>query len=368
MDWQHANPVRIAAGVGTLARLPGLLDAGSRILLVTSAGFTQRGVTGRIRDMLAGIGCELDVLDRVLPNPELDALEAFAAEFQARPAHTLVALGGGSALDAGKILSVLLSAGGERALHRAFRLGEGQAWSARVPVIAIPTTAGTGAEVTPFATVWDSASQRKYSVAGDLLFPAHALLDAQLCLGLPADDTLYTALDAISHALESLWNRHRTPLSEGFALQALWLSSRALPRVLAQPGDLEQRAMLQHASLLAGLAIAQTRTALAHSISYPLTLRHGVPHGLACSFTLPALLAEYLPALEAQIGRGEVLRDILEVLRAVDFDAHLSRYATREQIFALREGMVTVGRADNFIFPADLDGLLARSLAADPAH
>lgn len=364
MDWSHAHPVRIVAGTGLLPRLVPLLAPARRVLLVTSAGTTRRGVTGRIVDDLQAHGIACLVHDAVEPNPRLDTLDALATQLQPFGPEAILAVGGGSALDAGKVLSVLLHAHRPGALHRAFRLGEGQAWQGRLPVVAVPTTSGTGAEVTPFATVWDPDAQRKHSVAGELLYPVHAVLDAELTLSLPGDETLYTALDALSHALESLWNRHRTPVSAAYSLQALSLSSRALPRVLSQPHDVEARAMLQQASLLAGLAISQTRTAIAHSVSYPLTLRYDVPHGLACSFTLPALLEAHMDALADAVGQREVLVATLALLRQVDFGSHLARHATPEQIVALRGGMVTPGRADNFLFAADLDVLLDRSLSA----
>jgi len=128
-----------------------------------------------------------------------------------------------------------------------------------------------------------------------MVYPVHALLDPELTLTLPQKETLYTGLDAISHALESLWNKNRTPVSEALALKALTLANEALPDVLNQPNSLYFREMMQQAAVLAGLAISRTRTAIAHAISYPLTMRFGVPHGLACSFTLPEIINHYAP-------------------------------------------------------------------------
>ena len=361
MPWHYSNPVRITAGEGALEGVGALVPASSRVLRVTSAGTTRRGTTARVTRLLEAAGCTAAVLDRVEPNPELETLDAFAAEFAPGSFDAIVALGGGSAIDAGKVLSVLLPRWEPFALRRALRDGGGQSWSARLPTVAIPTTAGTGAEITPFATVWDATRQRKHSVAGELLFPVHALLDPSLLRELPPDETLHTALDAISHALESLWNRHRTPVTEAFALQALSASVQALPRVLADPSDMAQRARLQQASLLSGLAIAHTRTALAHSVSYPLTLRHGVPHGLACSFTLPVLLEENLDALAAQLGHRELFSALLALLQSIDFRGRLLRYVTPAGVWALRSEMCTPGRTDNFIFAADIDRLLHRA-------
>src|SRR5690606_10586758 len=126
------------------------------------------------------------------------------------PLTGLIALGGGSVLDATKLLAVTIHSSVDRPLHLALREDIGGDWRRSIPLITIPTTSGTGSEVTPFATVWDTAAQKKHSVMGDALFPDHCILDPLLTLSLPYDETLYTGLDATSHALESLWNHHRT--------------------------------------------------------------------------------------------------------------------------------------------------------------
>ncbi len=159
-----------------------------------------------------------------------------------------------------------------------------------VPVIAIPTTSGTGSEVTPFATVWDAAAGKKYSLAGTWMFPLVALLVPRLTMELPWEVTLSTGLDALCQGLESLWNRNATPVSIGFAERAVAQAWAVLSQGRGVLASESLRAELMEASLLSGLAISQTRTALCHSISYPITARYGVPHGLACAFTMPAVL------------------------------------------------------------------------------
>lgn len=176
----------------------------------------------------------------------------------------------------------------------------------------------------PFATVWDHTANKKYSVTGDRTFPDYAILDPQLTLSLPEDETLYTALDTISHALESLWNKNRTVISETYALRALVLANEALPALLTAPEDLGQRERMQQASMLAGLAICTTRTAIAHAISYPMTLHYGVPHGLACSFTLPEILDSYLNSVT-----GEEERRVLEATRRVLGELNLRKGFSR---------------------------------------
>src|SRR5690606_27378339 len=206
--------------------------------------------------------------------------------------QALIALGGGSTIDSAKALARLLTRPAGTSLADLFVAeplpGRVQA---ALPLVAIPTTSGTGAEVTPFGTVWDYDAHQKRSVVGDDLYPRLALLDPALTLGLPKDVTISSGLDAISHALESTWNRNASPASLGLVTKSLQLSLPALPRAVEEPENLDARADMMQASALAGIAISQTRTALAHAISYPLTARFGLPHGIACSFTLPALLA-----------------------------------------------------------------------------
>lgn len=362
--WEHFNPVRVIAGAGALAELPRLLPPLGDILLVTTAGFTRRGTTTRIRTLLDRPEQELVVYDAVTPNPTLDGLDATAHQLRGKKPVAIVALGGGSALDAGKVLAAILDAQDPRPLHRAFRDGDAREWRACIPVVAVPTTAGTGAEITPFATVWDPTTGRKFSIDGDGVFPAACVLDPELTLSLGPDDTLYPGLDTISHALESLWNRRATPISRAFALHALRLAVRHLPVVLTDGHDLCARAGMQHASLLAAQAITRTRTALAHSISYPLTLECGVPHGLACSFTLPALLRQHGATLADDDAEAMLFRSAHALLAGLDLPMHIGRYATPEQVLALLPRMLTPGRADNFAFTVDVSGIVREALAS----
>ena len=356
-EWTYHNPVQIHAGPGSLSRLPAFVPGKGNILLVTTPGFVKRGLAGRVVEML---GAErVRVYSDVTPNPELEDLDNATERNVTESIATIVAMGGGSVLDAAKVLSVTLVCGMPRPLHNTLREGTSQNWQANLPVIAIPTTSGTGAEVTPFATVWDSRDHKKYSVTGPAVHPKIALLDPELTLTLPPKETLFTALDAISHALESLWNKNRTIVSEAYAARALSAAVWALPRILEHPDDLDARTTMQQSSLLAGLAISQTRTAIAHSISYPLTSRYNVPHGLACSFSLTNLISLYLeqnPENEFQ----DLMIAAHKLLAGLELFKMIDSYASQEQILSLQNEMFTPGRADNFDGEiTDLNGLIS---------
>lgn len=275
----------------------------------------------------------------------------------------IVALGGGSAIDTGKALSVTLpGVGSDFSLRRHVVDGLPLPASGPLPLTAIPTTAGTGSEVTPFATIWDREREKKLSLTSPAIFPRMAVLDPDLTLGLPEDETVASGLDALSQGLESIWNRNANAVSLAVATRAVYLALNTLPRLVREPGSIELRSRMMEASLLAGIAISSTRTALAHSMSYPLTAVYGLPHGIACSFTLPALLdynskvddGRFLQLIRA-LGLESVraLREVLlELLRDLRVGDRLRRYIPKlSDVVDLAPQMYTPGRADNNIRP-----------------
>lgn len=350
VPWLHHNPVRITCGAGVFDSLGSTLPPNGRLLLVTTAGFTRRGVTGRLLDQLGAD--RVTVLDSITPNPELDALDLATENLRSADISGILGVGGGSVLDAAKVLGVTLPSCLNRPLDHALRRGLSHSWDVRLPVTAVPTTSGTGAEVTPFATVWDHATQRKHSLSGDSIFPTQALLDPSLTTSLPEDETVYTALDTVSHALESLWNKNRTPVSALFAVQALKLSVYAIPKILHSPIDLEGRAAMQQASLLAGLAISQTRTAIAHALSYPLTLRWDVPHGLACSFTLERIIYHYLNG-QPDSPYKSIMLEARALIQGLGLRRRLGSYLTDEQLRLLFNDAPLAERAGNYELQID---------------
>ncbi|MFO7481959.1 phosphonoacetaldehyde reductase [Oceanibaculum nanhaiense] len=369
-DWQP--PGRVIAGPGCLARL-GELAPERDILLVTSAGWAKRGVVQRIAAALDG--ARIALYDRVTPNPDIDDLDAALPVLRQSPPALILALGGGSVIDTAKALALALPAAGWNfASH--FRAGVALPEAGALPILAVPTTAGTGAEVTPFATVWDKTHRKKHSLHSPALIPRGVLLDGELTLGLPHATTLHAGLDALSHALEAVWNRNANSLSDGFALQALRLIFAHLPAVLEKPDSLPDRAAMLEASLLAGCAITQTRTALVHSMSYPLTAHLGVPHGLACGAFLAGVLAYNRAADDGRIaaaakalghadaaGLAVALEDLLA---RIGLPQELAAHGvTRAAAESLAGEMITPARAGNNLRaagPADVLDILRGTL------
>jgi len=321
---------------------------GKNLLLLTIRTFIKNDIVSHI---LSDMNSECNWTVRTLgSNPDIDTLDALGTELKDLKISGILAVGGGSVIDSAKVMSVLLNSNSTRPLHNHFRVGLDFDFSRSLPTYCVPTTSGTGAEVTPFATVWDESLKRKFSLTHPALYPKIAVLDYSLTTGLPWRETLYSAMDAISHSLETLWNRDATPISISFALRSLDLVIENLNKVKRDPSDAFARLNLLEAANLAGLAISQNRTALAHSISYPLTARFGVPHGLACSFSLGAIISMVNRKNAWSIAPSfEVCDSILEIISDNNLSGRLLEYCKTEEIFGCLGEMFSPERVNNFV-------------------
>lgn len=289
MTARFHNPVDTRFGWGSLQQLAAITQQ-HKVALVTFPEARGLGLVTRIEALL---GERLVyVIEDVQPNPDVahlrDTYERFWAD--AGDCTMVIAVGGGSAIDTAKALIVGTESGHFDELLNLLATGKPFVPARSKQLIAAPTTAGTGSEVTPWATIWDSASLKKYSLHLDCTWPKVAIIDPQLMLTVPASVTVSTGLDALSHALEAIWNVNANPISDTFAVAAIEDILECLPRLLRDLSSQELRTRMALAALKAGMAFSNTKTALAHSISYEMTLRHGLPHGIACSFTLPLVL------------------------------------------------------------------------------
>lgn len=278
--WTEANPTRIAFGPGAVSELSAI--ASGSVLVVTTHGAVRRGM---VETVLGNLDGSAVVDDAVRSNPTIEEIQAALTRHGSTSFDWIIGLGGGSALDVAKVLSVGLPAGaGDQAVW--FPIQASWADVDPIPVISVPTTAGTGSEVTPFATVWDSATHLKHSVGTPRMYPKVALVDPDLTTSLPWDVTLSTGLDALSQCVEAILNRRRTAETSAIAERGMELVPDALRALRDDLGAASARASMSEAALRSGLAISVTRTGLAHSMSYPLTAHLGVPHGLACAVCL----------------------------------------------------------------------------------
>jgi hypothetical protein len=304
----YQNPVAIRYGAGSIEELPAML-AGRRAVLVTFPEAEGIGLVERIRGILGTALAGIE--DQVEPNPDVSYLATMYERFwrERGDCETVVAVGGGSAIDTAKALMVGTVSG--RFDELIALLSKSSAFTPhRVKsLIAVPTTSGTGSEVTPWATIWNRADGKKYSLHLPQTWPETAIVDPDLMLTLPDSVTVQSGLDALSHALESIWNVNANPISDTFAVAAAREVMATLPALLGKPKDEPLRAQMALAALKAGLAFSNTKTALAHSISYEMTLRFGLPHGIACSFTLPMVLER---AIGIDAGRDALLATVFD--------------------------------------------------------
>jgi alcohol dehydrogenase class IV len=209
----------------------------------------------------------------------------------------IIAIGGGSVLDSAKAAAVL--AGNEGNVLGHMR-GEQAIEAAGIPVVAIPTTAGSGSEVTPFASITDSANRQKISLSHEHIYPKFALLDPSVTLSLSGRQTAISGMDALSHAIEGYWSNRATAESDSFGIAAAAQALTALPDAYERGCDLDARRAMLEASLLAGLTISNARTTAVHAVSYPITVIYDVPHGMACGMLLPSFIRYNAGALEGK--------------------------------------------------------------------
>ncbi len=279
----------ILFGPGRLSQLGEIFKArvGTRVLLVTDPGMLATGIVDRGLEALKSAGVEVTLFSDVKADPpEAIVLEATRMAIDA-DADGIIGLGGGSSLDVAKLAALL--APGTEELKDAY--GVGNAKGPRLPLILVPTTAGTGSEVTPVSIVTTGASE-KMGVVSPIILPDIALLDPELTLGLPAHITAATGIDAMVHAIEAYasGNPNNNPISRNLATEALRLMGAALETAVHDGSDVKARSDMLLGSMLAGQAFANSPVAAVHALAYPIGGHFHVPHGLSNALILPYVL------------------------------------------------------------------------------
>ncbi|MEJ8573053.1 iron-containing alcohol dehydrogenase [Microbaculum marinum] len=280
----------IAVGPGRCghvgADVTGLVGEGASILLVADPGLAASGITSRALQALAGAGHRVTVFDGFTADPQEAHVTAGAALAGDTGVQVVVGLGGGSALDAAKMIAVAAVA--DRTVET-YRLAAAPLPARSVRSICIPTTAGTGSEATA-VSVLTGPDKTKYWFWGDPLKPDLVILDPELTVGLPAVLTAATGLDALVHAIEAATNRSANPANDLHARTSIDLAVRYLPRAVVNPGDIEARTNMLMAATMAGVAIDNAGTALAHNIGHALGSLMPVHHGRAVALAMEATL------------------------------------------------------------------------------
>ncbi len=279
----------IQFGVGALNRIGDLVKAqiGERVMLVTDPGMMSTGIIDRTLQILASTGVSVELFKDVEADPPEAVIQKAVEQAKAADIPGVIGLGGGSSLDVAKLVSLL--AFGSENLKDVY--GVDNAKGPRLPLILVPTTSGTGSEVTPISIV-TTGTNEKMGVVSPVILPDIALLDPELTYGLPAHVTAATGIDAMVHAIEAFASAsaNNNPLSRMLATQALTLMGRSILKAVHEGSDAEARSDMLLGSMLAGQAFANSPVAAVHALAYPLGGHFHIPHGLSNALVLPHVL------------------------------------------------------------------------------
>ena len=304
--------IRVISGAGSIDRVGALAkELGfSRTLLVADAGLVKAGHVEHARASLAAAGVDTIEFSAFGPNPDADMLEAGRRHAEGKRVDSIIGLGGGSSLDCAKGINLLLTQGGD---IQDFQ-GYGKAMKPMLPMIGVPTTAGTGSEAQSYAIISDPRTHKKMACGDPKAAFRAVILDPRLTLTQPASVTAAAGYDAIAHAVESFVSTKRNTRSQERSIEAWRLLEGNYERVLAAPGDLEARAAMQLGAFHAGAAIELSMLGATHACANPVTARYGTTHGDAIAILLPHVVRWNASA--ADVLYAELLR--------------LSRHATEE--------------------------------------
>ena len=307
-------------------------------------------------------------------NPTFENCEEIFSHLEKIKVNGVIAIGGGSVMDLAKVSISFLSCQSKSLLGL---INNEYDYKNSIPSVFIPTTHGTASEVTQWGTIWDMNEKRKHSISHHKLYPDVAILDGNLCLSLPIDISIATTLDAISHSFEAIWNKNGNPKSDEYAINAISKIFNNIDLFKTDTKNSKIRNKILEASTIAGLAFSNTKTAAAHSISYPLTIHFGIPHGIASSITLSSLLdinknliSEQLLEISQKTGLSfEEIKNKIESIPDKILPFNLAGWGIKKNDLSLiLKESFTKGRMDNNIVDLnleDVDNILKYSLSKD---
>jgi alcohol dehydrogenase class IV len=327
---------------------------GTKVVLYTDKGLVQAGVAQMVIEAIKASSLELvGVYDKIVQDARLDLINDGAAFYRKCGADCMVVVGGGSVMDTAKAVNIMIGGGHEDFTPLAEQVGLFDGAQQLPPHIAFPTTAGTGAEVTYAMVVLNDIAKAKVAVAHPFCNPDIAMLDPELMLKLPPKITAFTAMDAMTHAVESVTCICPNPISDGLGLHAIRLITKYLPQAMKDPGNVDARGYLLIASTMAGMAFINSFTGGVHATAHSLGALYGIPHGLANSIMLPHLM-EY--NLEENPARFVLIADAM----GVDVGKLSTEQAARAAVQAVKDLQKAAGLTQtlkDFGVPADRESL-----------
>ncbi len=358
-------PQDIQFGMGSLSKLPEILaeNHSDHVMLVSDRGLEKIGVVKRVQDIIEAAGIAFDAYLDVVPNPAVEVVNEATQLYKDCGATSLVALGGGSPMDVAKAVGILARYGGKITDYE----GNHKVPGPIEPIIAIPTTAGTGSEVTASAVITDTSRNYKLSVFSYENIPKYAILDPTLIMSAPASIAASCGVDALIHAIEAYISRNATPFSDAMAEKAMELIGAHLRRFVANRQDEEAACAMMLGSTFAGMSFAWARLGNVHAMSHPVSAYFNVPHGVANSILLPNVME--FNAL-ADHGRYEVIYNYIKegTEPAIDFtpDMLVEELRHLNAQLGIPSGLAAAGvTADKIPAMAD-DAIKSGNIPANP--
>jgi len=356
VPFSYHNPTAIEFGWGSLVRLPELVKSvgGRRPLVVADPGVAKAGLVDRVVASLGG-SVPVAIFTDVESDPDARSVDAGVRLARSSESDVIIGIGGGSAMDVAKVIGVMLTNPGNIRDYN----GMGKIGKPGAPVIAIPTTSGTGSEMTIWSVLSDKDKKTKFGVGSVLNCARIALLDPELTLSLPPAITAATGIDALTHALESYVNTATQPISEAMSEQSMALIARSLRVAVSYPSNKHARSDMLLASTIAAMAFNSTRLGLAHAFAMPLGSRFHIPHGLANAIMLPVVMRFNLPGNLAKFARiAQIFGERIEALSL--------REAADRSVIAIEQLQVDIGihqRLRDFgMTEDDLDDVAAEAI------
>ena len=295
----YGMPTEVIFGRGAFKLIENeeIIIRAKKIVIVAGEHFKQTSSFIDLEKKLEGKEIEVIVYDTKIAKSDFDTINSLTDYFRKNAPEIVIVIGGGTILDTAKCAAILAINGGNVEDYLVTK--KLQLDNKGIPLVTVPTTSGTGSEVTPWAVIWDFANHEKHSLSSPLMFPYLAVVDPALTDNLPPKITAETGMDALTQAIEAYWSKFHNPVSDKYALEAIKLVMKYLS-IAVNDSTPESRNMMSKASLFAGLAFSNTKTTICHSVSYPMTAHWGVAHGQAVSVTLSEFIRYSLPAMQGR--------------------------------------------------------------------
>lgn len=376
-EFSFSVPQNITVGKGSLAKLPEIAkkSGGSHAFLMSGPHLAKMGLVEKAANSLKSAGIAVDTFTDIEGNPSVETVDKATAAFKEAGADFIVAFGGGSPMDVAKAVGVTAKYGGSITEYEGAHKVPGPI----IPLIAIPTTAGTGSEVTAFSVITDHSRDYKLTVFSYEILPAYAILDAELLTTAPASVAAACGIDAFIHAEEAYISTAASPFSDAMAEKAMSLIGKNIRRFVANRGDIEAAEAMLTGSLFAGIAFSFARLGNVHAMSHPVSAFFDVPHGVANAVLLP-VIAEYnaladhgryltiyndispVPAYEDEFEPMMLVDAIRDLCDDIGIPANLTEAINN----ASKTGPVSAEEIENKIEAMAVDAMKSGNIAVNP--